>query len=312
MLRKTLLMSLVFFMLFILSRTAFSGEKITIGYCDNNFNDTFHSFMLDAATSYAREHGIELMIMDAMLDSVRQQDHVHTVINSGVKAVIVIPNDTSAVSPMTEAAREAGIPVIYLNQDPFNGVDVPDGAYYVGSPTKEGGIMQMEYIGEKMDGKGNVCILMGMLTTEAAYSRTDGVEETAGEKFPGIRILSKETALWQRDQAVTVTENWLTAFGDQIDAIIANNDEMAIGAANALAVANKPNILTAGIDGTPDALGAIQSGRLTVSVLQDAVGQGRGAVELAHKLINGGESERVIWIPLELITRDNVEKFMQK
>ncbi len=289
-----------------------AGETIKIGYCDNNFNDTFHTFMLDAAQNYAQKNNIELAVMDAMLDSIRQQDSVRTFINDGVDALIVIPNDTSAVGPMTEAAQDAGIPIIYLNLDPFADGNVPEGAYYVGSPTKEGGIMQMEYIGEKLGGKGAICILMGLLTNEATYSRTDGVVEVVKEKYPDIEILSQETALWQRDQAVSVTENWLTAHGDRISAIIANNDEMALGASQALRTAGLTHVLTAGIDGTPDALQAIQNGTLTVSVLQDAIGQGRGAVELAHKLVRGEKSEPVIWVPLALITKENVQEFMNR
>lgn len=289
--------------------SAFCGEKIKIGYCDSSFNDTFHTFMLDAANEYAAENNIELMVMDAQLDSVRQQDLVNTMISDGVQAVIVIPCDTSAVNPMTEAAKSAGIPIVYLNLDPFSASEVPEGAYYVGSPTKEGGIMQMEYIGERLGGKGNICVLMGMLTNEATYSRTDGVVEVARDNFPGIKILAQETAQWQRDMAVSVMENWITAYGDSINAVIANNDEMAIGAANALRAAGISGVLTAGIDGTPDALEAIKNDVLTVSVLQDAVGQGKGALELAHKLINGEKSEPVIWVPLELITKENVDKF---
>lgn len=300
------------FSLAMICQAAHGGEKIRVGYCDNNFNDTFHTFMLDAATEYANDNNIELTIMDAQLDSVRQQDYVQTMISNGVEAVIVIPCDTSAVSPMTKAAQAAGIPIIYLNLDPFSSGDVPKGAYYVGSPTKEGGIMQMEYIGEKLGGKGGVCILMGLLTNEATYSRTDGVVETAREKFPGITILAQETALWQRDQAVGLMENWITAYGNRISAVIANNDEMALGACKALAAAGITGVLTAGIDGTPDALEAIENGTLTVSVLQDANKQGRGALELAHTLLTGGTSEPVIWVPLELITKDNVDKFKKR
>ncbi|MCD8138336.1 MAG: substrate-binding domain-containing protein [Planctomycetaceae bacterium] len=291
---------------------AWAGEAIKIGYCDNNFNDTFHTFMLDAAQEYAKNNNIELTVMDAQLNSIRQQDSVRTLLNDGVQALIVIPNDTSAVGPMTEAAQEAGVPIIYLNLDPFSDGNVPEGAYYVGSPTKEGGIMQMEYIGEKLGGKGAICILMGLLTNEATYSRTDGVVEVVKTKYPDIQILSQETALWQRDQAVSVTENWLTAHGESISAIIANNDEMALGASQALRTAGLTDVLTAGIDGTPDALQAIQNGTLTVSVLQDVVGQGRGAVELAHKLIRGETSAPVIWVPLALITKENVQNFMNR
>lgn len=300
------------FSLALMCQSAYAGEKIKIGYCDNNFNDTFHIYMLDAATEYANANNIELMVMDAQLDSVRQQDYVQTMISDGVKAVIVIPCDTTAVSPMTEAAQAAGIPIVYLNLDPFSSGNVPEGAYYVGSPTKEGGIMQMEYIGEKLGGKGSICILMGLLTNEATYSRTDGIVETVKEKYPNITILAQETAMWQRDQAVSVMENWITAYGDSISAVIANNDEMALGASNALAAAGRTDVLTAGIDGTPDALEAIGNGTLTVSVLQDAIGQGRGALELAHKLLQGGTSDSIIWVPLELITKDNVDTFKKR
>jgi ABC-type sugar transport system substrate-binding protein len=187
---------------------------------------------------------------------------------------------------------------------------MPEGTYYVGSQEVTAGELQMGYAGEKLGGKGNVAILMGGLTYEASFERSQGVKNIIESKYPDIKVLAEETAEWQREKAVSVVENWITAYGDDLDAIFANNDEMALGAINALQAAGISDVMVFGIDATPDGVKAIEDGTLTATVFQDAKGQSEGAMDFAIKAIKKEAiTESVNWIPYVLVTKDNVAQY---
>lgn len=289
-----------------------AGNTYKIGYCINNFNDTFQTYIVDAVKDYIKTNGgVELLTADAQEDVVRQQDSVNSLIAKGVAALIVVPVDTSAMGPITKAAQDAGIPLCYVNRNPFTGTEdaLPGGVYYVGAKEIVAGRMQMEFIGDKLGGKGGVAVLQGMLNAEGAVTRTEGNEQVAKEKYPDIRILSKQSGQWQRDQAMSITENWLTAYGKDLSAILANNDEMALGAVRALQSAGRSDVLVMGIDGTPDALAAIKNGSMAGTVLQDAKEQGEGAMNVLLKALKGGTPEPVTWVDFKLVTPDNTADF---
>ena len=207
-----------------------SEGKMTVGYAINNLNDTFQTYILEAAKDKAKENDMSIRVENAKEDLIAQQDQVNTLIQNGVDALIVVPVDTSAMDPITKAAQNADIPLIYVNRNPYAGKEdkMPKNVYYVGSEEITAGIMQMEFIGEKLGGKGNIAILMGILGNEGAMKRTEGVEQVIKEKYPEMKVLNKETAEWQRDKAIAVTENWISSYGKDINAVIANNDEMAL------------------------------------------------------------------------------------
>ncbi len=285
-----------------------SGVK-KIGYCSNNFNDTFQTYINKAATDYVTANAdLSITQVDAQEDVIKQQDLINTFIAQGVDALIVVPVDTSAMAPITKAAQDAKIPICYVNRNPYAAGTLPEGVYYVGSQEIVAGQLQMEFVGEKIGGKGNVAILMGKLDNEGAIKRTEGNEDVIAKKYPDIKVLAKETGNWQRDQGMSITENWLTAYGDKLNAILANNDEMALGAVEALKAAGK-KIPVVGVDAIPDAKAAVKSGALDATVLQDAVGQGRGGVELIHSVLKGGTPEQLKWIPFVLITPENIKDF---
>jgi inositol transport system substrate-binding protein len=170
--------------------------------------------------------------------------------------------------------------------------------------------MQMEYLAEKMGVKGNVVVLMGTLGHDAQLKRTAGVEEVAA-KYPDIKIIKEQTGLWQRAMGMQVMENWLSS-GDKIDAVAANNDEMAIGAINAIeAMGMGGKVLVGGVDGTPDALDLLSKGKMTVTIFQDGLGQASGAMDAVTKILAGENVEQEINIPFKLITQDNYKEFMK-
>jgi inositol transport system substrate-binding protein len=128
-----------------------------------------------------------------------------------------------------------------------------------------------------------------------------------------MKIVGKQTANWKRNEAIDLMNNWLTA-GTKIDAVAANNDEMAIGAIIALQQAGKDpkKLVIGGIDATPDALREMERGNLAVTVFQDAKAQGSGAVEAAVKLAKGEQVDSFVWIPFQLVTKDNYKEFLKK
>ena len=166
-----------------------------------------------------------------------------------------------------------------------------------------------EALAKAMNGKGNVAILLGDLANESTRDRTKGVEEVVA-KYPNIKIVQKQTAKFTRNDAVDVVSNWMTS-GEDIQAIASNNDEMAIGALQALGK-NPNHILIAGVDGTPDALQMLKSGKMIATIFQDAKGQGEGAVDAAIKLANGEKVEKIIDVPYQLITKENMAEFTNR
>ena len=281
-------------------------EKITIGV-SMLFNDLWLTTLRDAMTEYAAtQPGVELVMVDSKEDVATQLAQVENFVAQKVDVIVLIPANTDAADPMTKAAQDAGIPLVYVNRLPSN---LPEGVSYVGSNSIDAGIMQAEWLAEKLGGKGNVVIMNGNLAQEAAQKRTEG-EKQVFAKFPDIKIIREDTGNWSRDEGLALMENWL-ASGDQIDAVASNNDEMAIGAIQAIEAAGKlGEILVGGVDASPDALQEMDKGRLNVTVFQNAKGQGEGGIQVAIALAKGEQVEQITWIPFELVTPENYKNYM--
>ncbi|MDR6678133.1 sugar ABC transporter substrate-binding protein [Pseudomonas oryzihabitans] len=285
---------------------------LRIGVSIAQFDDNFLTYLREAMADEAkREGGVQLQFEDARGDVVRQLSQVESFVNQKVDAVVVTPVDTAATRNMTAAAKKAGIPLLYVNRRPQE--ELPAGVVYIGSNEKLAGRLQMEALAQKMGGKGNLAIMLGLLSNDATHGRTAGVKEVLA-KYPDIKVVEEQTAEWQRDKGMDLMSNWLTS-GRQVDAVASNNDEMAIGAAMALRQAGKQpgkDVFIGGVDGTPDGLAALQRGLLTVTVFHDAKGQGRAAIENAVKAARKEAVPAVVDIPFELVTADNVAQFKNR
>jgi len=285
---------------------------MSIGVSMSQFDDTWLTYlrqdMTTKASSYPASDKVNIQFLDARADVNKQRDQVQQLIDQKVDALIVNPVDTAATAQITQAAAKAGIPLVYVNRRPDD--RKPTDKYItVASNDEEAGQMQMQYLADKMGGKGNIMILLGDLANNSTQNRTKGVKEVL-KKYPGIKIDQEQTAVWDRTKAIDITSNWLTQ-GKKFDAIASNNDEMAIGAARALKQAGvaKGSILIAGVDGTPDGLAAVTNGDLTVSVFQDHKGQADGAIDAAVKMAKKEPVEQSVWVPYRLITPENVASF---
>ena len=289
-------------------------NKIKIGVTMALFDDVWLTTVRDSMTKWAGGHKeIELTIVDAKNDTNKQVGQVENFLAQNLDAIVILPVDTAATGPMTKAVVAAKKPLVYVNRKPDN---LPKGVVYCGSNSIDAGIYNMEELGKAMGGKGNVVILMGELSNEAAHGRTDGIKKVIKEKYPNIKVIREQTGNWQRDQGRTLMENWL-ASGDKIDGVASNNDEMALGALMAIKAANKlKQIPVGGTDGSADALASMDRGELNNTVFQDPVGQGEGALEAAYLMVkkqpNPRAKDDVIWIPYQRITKANYKEYMKK
>ncbi len=270
--------------------------------------DQFLQKVADGMTAEAEAQGATINILAAEEKTDVQVGQVENCIAQGASAILVVPVDTDATQPMTDAAVAAGIPLVYVNRRP---ADLPEGVPYVGSDSLVSGVLEMTELAKLAGGKGNVVILQGDPANEAAVLRTQGCKDIVAQN-PDMKVTKEAAGNWQRDKGQAIMEDWLQT-GEQIDVVCANNDEMALGAINALKAANKLDaVLVGGVDATGDALKAMEAGELEVTVFQDASGQGGGGVASAIKLINGETVESYVDVPYQLVTPANIADFQGK
>jgi len=285
-----------------------SAKTFTVGVALANFDLNFVSILRTQMEAELKANQLNSQFVDAKGDVALQVQQVDDFINQGVDAIILNPVDTQGVLPMITAAKNAGIPLIFVNRKPE--VKLPADMAYVGSDSALGGEMQMEALAKKMNYKGNVAILMGALSNEEARERTRAVEAVIA-KYKDMKVIEKQSAKWQRNEAVDVVSSWLLN-QRPIDAIAANNDEMAIGAIMALNQAKNEKILVAGIDGTPDGQQFVKSGKMALTIFQDAKGQATGAVQVTKALLEKQKVQTFNWVPYQTITPDNYAQFATK
>lgn len=284
--------------------TAPADDTITIG-ATFPVLDQFLQKVADGMQAAADSAGAELTIVAADNQTDTQLGQVENFISQGVDAILVVAVDTDAAGPMTAAAEAAGIPLVYVNRRPS---DLPETVPYVGSDSLVSGVLEMTELAKLAGGKGNVVILQGDPANEAAVLRTQGCKDIVAQN-PGMTVTKEAAGNWQRDKGLEIMENWIQS-GDQIDVVCANNDEMALGAIQALKAAGLlDSVLVGGVDATGDALAAMEAGELEVTVFQDASGQGGGGVEAAIKLINGETVPGYVDVPYVLVTPENINDF---
>lgn len=292
---------------------AAQAEKIGVTMFD--YNDTFRSLLREGVDAAARKAGASVQFEDAKQDVGIQLNQIQNFISQKVDAIIVQAVDTDATPKITQLAAKARIPLIYINARPSDFDKLPAGVAVVASDEVFGGTLQAQAVCKQLGGKGQALVLMGNLIHEAARLRTQAVENSfkSDKACAGIKLVDKREGKWSRTEAQDITTNWLTA-GVKFDAIIANNDEMALGAINALKAAKKLDgkVVVAGIDATRDAMASMKTGELKVTVFQNAAAQGAGSVDAALKLVKGQKVDKFVNIPFELVTPENLAQYASK
>lgn len=277
-------------------------------------SDTFLTVLRKGIEKAAGDASQPVQIEIADDDVQKQLSQIQNFIASKVDAIIVNAVDTSATAPMTKLANDAGIPIVYVNRMPSD-VDAlgPKGAF-VASDEVESGTLQTKEVCRILGGKGDILVMVGDLANQAAVQRTKDIHDViATPDCSGMKILGEQTAVWDPVKAQDLMTNWIAA-GHKPAAVIANNDNMAIGAINAMKAAGwgMDEVVVAGIDATQEALAYMKAGDLDVTVFQDAFGQGAGAVDAAIKLAKGDKVDAKVWIPFQLVTPENMDQFVTK
>jgi inositol transport system substrate-binding protein len=296
-----------------MSTAAHAAE--TVGVSMALFDDNFLTVLRNGMQDYAKTlDGVTLQVEDAQNDVAKQQSQIQNFIAAGVNAIIVNPVDTDATAAMSKLAADAGIPLVYVNREPSNIDSLPEKQAFVASNEVESGTLETQEVCKLLGGKGKAVVMMGELSNQAARMRTKDVHDVlATDACKGIEIVEEQTANWSRTQGADLVTNWLSA-GLEFDAVIANNDEMAIGAIQALKAAGRSmdSVVIGGVDATQDALASMAEGDLDVTVFQNAAGQGKGSLDAALKLARGETVDKKVYIPFELVTPANLKDYQAK
>jgi ribose transport system substrate-binding protein len=271
----------------------------TIGLSVSTLNNPFFVTLRDGAQAMADQLGFELLVTDAQ-DSVSTQiSDIEDLIQRGVQVLIVNPTDSDAVVPAVLAANAAGVPVIAVDRGVGAGAQL---AYYIVSDNVAGGRAAGEYICESIGGTGSVVELEGIPGVSATRERGQGFNEAIAAACPDVTVVARQTANFNRAEGLTVMENILTA-QPEIAAIFAHNDEMALGALQAIEAPGR-DILVVGFDATDDAVQAVNDCRMGATVAQLPAELGAQAVEAAQAILTDGAPASVVnvAVALELVT----------
>jgi len=297
---------------------ATSAMSQEIGATFSKFDDNWLTVLRNGMVEYAEGiDGVSYQQEDASDDLAKQIDQVKNFVAQGVDAIIVNIVDTSAGAAVSAAAGD--VPLVYVNREPDNVNDLPPTQAFVASNEIESGTLSAFEICKNLraEGKGNGArgyLMNGQLSNQAAVQRSKDVYDVIGmDMCSFMEIIDEAPANWSRDEAQDLMTNWLSA-GEDFDFVLANNDEMAIGAIQAMKAAgiDMADVQVGGVDASQDALVAMAAGDYDVTVFQDSVGQGTGSIDAAIKLANGEAVESKVYIPFVLVTPDNMGDFLDK
>lgn len=266
----------------------------TIGFSISTLNNPFFVSVKDGVEAKAKELGVNVKIVDAQNDPAKQANDVADLLQQGVSVLLVNPVDSAAISTSVEAANKANIPVIALDRSADKGTI----ASLVASDNVKGGEMAAEYIIKKLGEGVKVAELEGIPGASATRERGEGFHKVADQK---LNVAAKQSADFDRTKGLTVSENMLQANPD-IQAIFAQNDEMALGAIEASKSAGK-QIFIVGFDGTDDGLKAVEAGTMAATIAQQPELMGQQGLEAAVKLAKGEKIEAKISVPLKLVEK---------
>lgn len=280
-------------------------EKLTIGYSVYWMSE-FTTLMGDAMQEVADEEGIELLTSDGNQDPQLQLSQIENFITKDVDAIVCAAIDPDAMAPGIAAAKEAGIPFVAINMV----IDNEDVTAYVGPDDVQAGELAAQYVVDQLKGEGNVIVIQGGDGFSATVDRAEGVQKVL-DANSGITALEIQSGEWDRAKSESLMENYIQKYGDEIDGVICHNDEMALGAVQALQSAGMDkDVYVSGIDAIADALSWISDGGPYASVFQDPVVEGKLGLEYAVKLAKGEKVDPVNnYIEMTLVTADNVADY---
>ena len=281
------------------SKEASSSENTgsgSVGLAISTLNNPFFVKLSEGAQAAADEAGVKLITVDAGDDAAKQTSDVEDLISKNVSVLIVNPVDSDAIAPAVKDAVAKGLKVISVDRV-VNGVDVD---CQIASDNVAGAEMATEYLAELVGEGAKVAELQGVPGASATIDRGEGFHNVADEK---LDVVLSQTANFNRAEGMTVMENILQSASD-VKGVFAHNDEMALGALEAV---SGKDIQIVGFDATDDAVAAVKDGKMAATVAQQPDKMGETAVNTAISLINGEDVEKSIPVEVTLVTKENAE-----
>jgi ribose transport system substrate-binding protein len=272
-------------------------DKLKVGLSISTLNNPFFVSLKEGAEKEAKSQGTEIITVDAQNDSAKQVSDIEDLIQKGVNVLIVNPADSDAVKAATESANNANIPVITVDRSANGGTVVS----HIASDNVAGGQMAGDFILEKLGKKGKVVELEGIPGSSAARERGEGFHK-AIDGVADIQVVAKQAADFDRAKGLTVMENILQGNKD-IQAVFAHNDEMALGALQALEAAGLKDVIVVGFDATDDAVKAVNDGKMAATVAQKPEEIGQKGVQTAMKIFMKESVDKFVPVSLELIKK---------
>lgn len=271
------------------------GGKPAIGLAVSTQSNPFFVTLKKGAEEEAQKQGLTLITVDAQDDPAKQIASIEDLIQKKVKVILVNPTDSDAVVGAVKAANAAGIPVVTLDRS-VNGGEV---ASHVASDNVAGGKMAAEYLLEKIGNQGDVVELEGIPGASAARERGQGFHEVI-DQAKDVKVVGRQPADFDRAKGLSVMENILQA-NKNVKGVFAHNDEMALGAVQALEAAGMKDVTVVGFDATDDAVNAVKAGKMSATVAQKPELIGKTAVDAAKKIIDGQPVDKSLPVPLDLV-----------
>jgi ABC-type sugar transport system substrate-binding protein len=281
----------------------------TIGASMLNMRDPDLAAMNEAMTAKAEELGQELASVDAKGDVATELTQIEDLVTKDVDAIIMMPIDGEASQPAAKRVNEAGIPLFTLSTEFADG-NALDIESYIGVDDTEAGRMQADYLAEQLPEGGKIIYIVGTYGASWTDRRKAGFME---KKPDNIEIATELQANGSRDEAKRIMEDLLRKYDEgEIAGLVAHNDEMAIGASQAINEAGRQDEfkVVVGVDGTQPGLETIEEGGMTATILQQSAEQGKKAVEVASDFLAGDAVEETNNLPFTLVTKDNVAEFL--
>jgi ribose transport system permease protein len=274
-----------------------------MGLSLSTLNNPFFVQIKSGAQAEAKKLGVDLTVTDAQNDASQQANQLQNFTSEGLGSIIVNPVDSDAAGPSVRGANKAGIPVVGVDR----AVNKANTAALVASDNIEGGKLAAKALAEKLGGQGKIIILQGQAGTSASRERGAGFAEGL-KAYPGIQVLAKQPADFDRTKGLDVMANLLQAHPD-VQGVFAENDEMALGAIKALGSKAGTSVQVVGFDGEPDGLAAVKAGTLYASVAQQPTQLGRIAVDNALRAAEGKKVEQTVKVPVKVVTKETVAGF---
>ncbi|AKT51600.1 substrate-binding domain-containing protein [Arsenicicoccus sp. oral taxon 190] len=280
-----------------------AGKSMTLAL--STLNNPFFIDVRDGAQEAAKAAGVSLDVVDAQNDAATQANQLADAATKSPAAVLINPVDSDAAAAAVKPVLNAKVPVIAVDRA-VNGAEV---ASSVSSDNVDGGKQAAKALAASISGKGEILVLQGVPGTSASRDRGQGFEEGI-KAFPDIKVVGKQPADFDRTKGLNVTTNLLQSHPGVV-AIFAENDEMALGAVQALGAKAGQQVKVFGFDGTADGLKAIKEGKMVGSIAQQPKELGKTAVQMALKAANKESVEKAVPVPVKSVTSANVAEYLK-